>query len=202
VKKYLTRLTVTPTGSTVSFGTDKPKSPAPKLYQWSYQFSNGSRLWGEVTGQLGADTKTILNPTNISADYVAQDSKTVLQHWVSEDFACFESTLNGTDLLIVASNDNFVGNSMCLVESPQRKRAQVSDSGISIIGETLHQEAWSIKEKIAPVSLPTWEIDWQVAPLFPFIAVNLNFRLPNTKTSYHWALFPWFCPLPYVRVSA
>lgn len=202
MKNYLTRLTLTPAGSQVSFGSEQPKPLSDQVYNWCYQFSNGSRLVGKMTGQLASDGNTFLHPTDISANYLAEDGETVLKSWINEDFVNFESSQDGTNLLIIASNDNFVGNSMCLVESPFRKRAQVSDQGQQLIGETLHQEAWSIKAETLPSDFPVWELDWQMMPLFPFVAVNLNLRLSATKLSYQWALFPWFCPWPLVKVAA
>jgi hypothetical protein len=202
VNKYLTRLTLTPAGSKVDFGGDQPQLLSDKVYNWSYQFSNGSCLVGKVTGQLASDGNTFLYPTEISANYLAQDGETVLKSWVNEDFVSFESSQDGTNLLIIASDDNFVGNSMCLVESPFRKRAQVSDLGQQLVGETLHQEAWTLKAETVAVTFPIWEIDWHMIPLFPFVAINLNLRLSPAKMSYQWALFPWFCPVPLVQVAA
>lgn len=202
MKNHLTRLTLIPTSNCFGCGTNKQQSLSGRVYNWSYQFSNGSRLVGKIRGEMSPDGNTLVKPIEIKADYLAQDGETVLQSWITEDFACFESSCDGTNLLIVASNDNFVGNSMCLVESPGRKRAQVSNEGQPLISETLHQEAWELKPETIQVNIPAWQLDYRIIPLFPFVAVNLNLRLFDSQKAYQWALFPWFCPLPFVRLAA
>ncbi|WP_013325301.1 hypothetical protein [Gloeothece verrucosa] len=203
MKNHSSPLTLSPSDHTVSFGSEKPNSSCCKTYHWSYEFNDGSRLVGTVKGQLDRNHHKLLNPTKISADYLDADGKTVLQSWKDLDFACFESDLTGKNLVIVASNDNFVGNSMCLVETASRQRAQVTDEGQQLIAESFDSSAWSMlkQPKEEPVSSPTWEVDWQVFPLFPFLSIRLNWRLPASREVYRWTFFPYCFPFPVMEVA-
>lgn len=185
----------------MSFGSEKPKSSLVKTYNWSYQFNDGSRLVGTVKAQLNPENYQLLNPTHVCADYIDVDGKTILQSWKDLDFACFESNLDGENMVVVASNDNFVGNSMCLVESITRTRAQVTDDGRHLIAESFNPSAWSLNAKPNDVPVPSWELNWQLLPLFPFLSVRLNWRLPPSSEVYRWTFFPYFCPFPVMEVA-
>lgn len=202
MKNYLTRLTLSPAGSTVSFGSEKPELSSIKTYQWSYKFNDGSCLVGTVKGQLDPENQKLLNPINISADYIDADGKTVLQHWKDLDFACFESNKQGNNTMIVASNDNFVGNSMCLVESISRTRAQVTDDGQQFIAEPFNPSEWSLNTHPNDISVPAWELNWQLLPLFPFLSIRLNWRLPSSSDVYRWTFFPYCFPFPFMEVAS
>lgn len=201
MKNYLTRLTLTPTGSKVSFGNEKPKPSPSRFYHWTYVFRDGSRLVGKVKAQLDPNGKTLVNPSQMVADYLDKDGQTVLMSWKADDFACFEADLDGNYMIIVASNDNFVGNSMCIVESITRTKAQITDSGTQHIAEAMNPVAWSMSAKPENISVPSWEIDWQMVPLFPFMTVSFNWGLPSGSQVYQWTFFPYVSPIPLMQVA-
>jgi hypothetical protein len=202
VNNYLARLAFTSDGITISYGSDNENPVESTVFNWSYAFSDGSSLVGHVDGQLGKDKKTLLNPTNISADYIDVDGKTVLVSWKDKDFVSFETTLDKGNVLIVASNDNFVANSMCLVSSETRTRAQVTEQGVQLVAESLKPNTWSITPVNSFVSAPESGIglDWSFSSLFPFFAISLNCWLPSPRLMYQWTFLPFLPLYPFLRV--
>ena len=202
MNNYLIRLTATPTGFPLSFDIQKPNPGGATSFGWSYRFRDGSRLVGQVNGQLDEDGNLLLNPTEIKADYIGADGKTALVSWNGSDFACFETTVDGTNALIVASNDNFVGNSMCLVSLAFRPRAQVTEQETQVIGEPFELAAWSVIPCPSPVGRRQSSVGWDLSfsPLFPFLSVSCNFWLLNPRTIYRWTAFPCLPFWPFVQV--
>ncbi len=200
MKNHLTRVTVTQVGTKVRLGAAQPQPSPERLYQWHYRFEDGSCLVGEVKAQLDRDGNTLLNPTHISANYIDTDGKTLLSKWEDKDFACFEASIDGKSLVVVASNDNFVSNSMCLIESVGRSCAQVTDFGPQLVKEPVRRKAWSLYPKPPSVSSPALEVDWRVAPLFPFMSVSFNFQYFDSNTVFRWTYFPCLSPFPFVQV--
>jgi hypothetical protein len=201
VSNYCTKLTFTPVGLALSYGNDSLNPVPTETFNWFYCFSDGSRLVGQVNGHLDKDHNTLLNPSHLKAEYIGTDGKTVLLSWKESDFIAFEAGLDGHNPLIVASNDNCLANSMCLVNSETRSRAQVTHWGLKLSGESFNQESWSMKlnSTDSSVSEPEMSFDWVISPFFPFFAVNLNMLLPKHPTAYCWTFFLcfpfcWFFP--------
>lgn len=181
-------------------------------FNWTYEFSDGTRLVGQVMAELNEAGDRLLNPIAIHVDYLAFDGETVLASWHDPDFACFDATVDGTSLLIVASNDNFVGNSMCLVFSRTRSRAQVTDREIQWVGEPFDPNAWSltpifntVSQTFSPASSVSPKLDVTVdvvfSPFFPFYAVNFRINKPRVEKRYRWTFAPYFSVFPLLRVS-
>ena len=164
-------------------------------FHWSYRFSDGSRLVGQVTGELDQRTSRLLCPTQIQAEYFDGDGKTVLGSWENSDFVCFDLSADGGEMVIVASNDCFVANSMCLVCCGTRSRAQVTDWGSQLIAEPFVASAWSLN----PVSAPASSYNWLLPPLFP--SVSFTWRLPYSQTTYQWTFSPFLPFAPVLRVG-
>jgi hypothetical protein len=142
-------------------------------FQWCYAFQDGSQLKGTIESNPDQLSAKWLNKQRIEADYLSIDGKTVLLHWDDPDFVCFDLTKEG-ELLIIASKDNFVGNSMCLVYSPIRSRAQVTDQETQWVGEAFSPNDWSLKPKedLEPSRKADWSLDMNILPVFPFLSVT------------------------------
>ncbi|AFY79631.1 hypothetical protein Ple7327_4531 [Pleurocapsa sp. PCC 7327] len=198
---YRTRLTLSPVGLSFTFG--KEPTYIAKLYNWSYHFSDGSRLVGRVRGKLGEDGNTLVEPTDLVAEYVGTDGQTVLLSWQDRDFATFEATLDGTNLLVVASSDRFVENSICIVSSESSPRAQVTHWRIQLLKEEFNREAWSLapSTSLSGAVKESLVLDWVFSPLFPFWQVSFNLWLPFPKLSYHWTFNPCFPFFPSIRLK-
>jgi hypothetical protein len=204
VNNYLTRWNFSPSSTSLSFGIEKP-TPSPAIpFNWSYCFSDGSRLEGKVWGKLNREGKRLLNPTQIEVDYLDSDGKTVLETWQGKDFACFEATVDGSDTVIVASNDQFTANSMCLVNCPTRSRSQVTEAGSQMIGEPFQAHTWSLNS--VPASVPILEpeigLDFAFAPFFPFLSFSINLRPAQSKRIYQWTFSPYLPFYPFLRVMS
>lgn len=202
MNNYLARLALTSDGITISYGSNDENPVECTLFNWSYAFSDGSKLVGHVDGRLDKDKKILLNPANISADYIDVDGKTVLISWKNKDFISFETTSDNNNILIVASNDNFVANSMCLVSSASRSRAQVTEQGVQLVAESLKSNNWSIAPVSSFASAPESGIgfDWSFSSSFPFFAVSLNCWVPNPRLMYQWTFLPFLPLYPFLRV--
>lgn len=202
MNNYLARLALTSDGITISYGSKNDNPVESTAFNWSYAFRDGSSLVGYVDGQLDRDKKMLLNPSNISANYIDVDGKTVLVSWTNKDFVSFETTLDNTDILIVASNDNFVANSLCLVSSATRSRAQVTEQGVQLVAESLKPNTWSLIPVTSFVSAPESGIgfDWSFSSLFPFFAISLNCWLPSPRLMYQWTFLPFLPLYPFLRV--
>jgi hypothetical protein len=201
VTNYRTRLTLSPVGLSFTFG--KEPTYLAQLFNWSYCFSDGSRLVGRVKGKLGEDGNTLVELTDLAADYIGTDGQTVLLSWSERDFATFEATLDGTNLLVVASNDRFVENSLCIVSSEPYHRAQVTHWGIQLFKEEFHREAWSLtpSTSVASAAKESLVLDWFFSPFFPFWQVSFNLWLPLPRLTYQWTFNPCFPFLSSIRLE-
>ena len=170
VNNSLTRLTIAPASPTRLLGTENPNPAQARSFNWSYLFSDGTRLVGRVSGQLDRDGNRLLNPKLLAADYLDVDGETVLLSWSGSDFVCFDATVDGNDNCVVASNDNFLANSMSLVSFETRSRAQVTDWGSQLIVEPFESAAWLLMPEESQVSVGEGEmgLDLALYPFFPF----------------------------------
>lgn len=165
------------------------------LSHWSYLFGDGSRLVGQFCGELEGKANHPIQPTQMRAEYWDGDGETLLGSWEEKDFACFELSEDGSEIAIVASNDGFVANSMCLVFCSTRSRAQVTDWGSQLSGEPFEPSAWSITPEVPPAQ----NYNWLLPPLLP--SISLTWRLPHSRTSYHWTFSPLLPFAPILRVE-
>jgi len=170
-------------------------------FDWVYGFQDGTRLMGKVCGYLDPDSNRLLDPENCSAIYQNAQGQ-VLSRWQAGDFIAFELTTTGEDLLIVASNDNCIGNSFCLVSGISRSCAQVSDEGKSLVREVFQYPAWSFQGDNSTSKLAfSWNCS--VSPFFPFVSLRFNLQSTSSKKFYRWTVSPYFpfCPLLEVGES-
>jgi hypothetical protein len=170
-------------------------------FDWVYGFQDGTRLMGKVCGYLAPDSNRLLDPENCSAIYQNAQGQ-VLSRWQAEDFIAFELTTTGEDILIVASNDNCVSNSLCLVSGISRSCAQVSDEGKSLVREVFQYPAWSLQGDNS-TSKPAFSWNCSVSPFFPFVSLRFNLQSTSSKKFYRWTVSPYFpfCPLLEVGES-
>ncbi|MCA2694432.1 MULTISPECIES: hypothetical protein [unclassified Microcystis] len=170
-------------------------------FDWVYGFQDGTRLMGKVCGYLDPDSNRLLDPGNCSAIYQNAQGQ-VLSRWQAGDFIAFELTTTGEDLLIVASNDNCVSNSLCLVSGISRSCAQVSDEGKSLVREVFQYPAWSLQGDNT-TSKPAFSWNCSVSPFFPFVSLRFNLQSTCSKKFYRWTVSPYFpfCPLLEVGES-
>lgn len=170
-------------------------------FDWVYGFQDGTRLMGKVCGYLDPDSNRLLDPENCSAIYQNAQGQ-VLSRWQGGDFIAFELTTTGEDLLIVASNDNCIGNSLCLVSGIDRSCAQVSDEGKSLVREVFQYPAWSLQDDNSS-SKPAFSWNCSVSPFFPFVSLRFNLQSTSSKKFYRWTVSPCFpfCPLLEVGES-
>jgi len=170
-------------------------------FDWVYGFQDGTRLMGRVCGYLDPDSYRLLDPENCSAIYQNAQGQ-VLSRWQAGDFIAFELTTTGEALLIVASNDNCVSNSLCLVSGISRSCAQVSDEGKSLVREVFQYPAWSFQGDNS-TSKPAFSWNCSVSPFFPFVSLRFNLQSTSSKKFYRWTVSPYFpfCPLLEVGES-
>lgn len=170
-------------------------------FDWVYGFQDGTLLMGKVCGYLDPDSNRLLDPENCSAIYQNAQGQ-VLSRWQAGDFIAFELTTTGEDLLIVASNDNCVGNSLCLVSGISRSCAQVTDEGKSLVLEVFQYPAWSLQGDNT-TSKPAFSWNCSVSPFFPFVSLRFNLQSTSSKKFYRWTVSPYFpfCPLLEVGES-
>jgi len=170
-------------------------------FDWVYGFQDGTRLMGRVCGYLDPDSYRLLDPENCSAIYQNAQGQ-VLSRWQAGDFIAFELTTTGEALLIVASNDNCVSNSLCLVSGISRSCAQVSDEGKSLVREVFQYQAWSLQGDNS-TSKPAFSWNCSVSPFFPFVSLRFNLQSTSSKKFYRWTVSPYFpfCPLLEVGES-
>ena len=170
-------------------------------FDWVYGFQDGTRLMGKVCGYLDPDSNRLLDPENCSAIYQNAQGQ-VLSRWQAGDFIAFELTTTGEDLLVVASNDNCVSNSLCLVSGISRSCAQVSDEGKSLVREVFQYPAWSFQGDNS-TSKPAFSWNCSVSPFFPFVSLRFNLQSTSSKKFYRWTVSPYFpfCPLLEVGES-
>ncbi len=202
---HLTTLPLIDSDSTVQSGSCRDPlnsdSSHPTLFHWCYRFQDGSSVKGTIGSYPEQLSAKYLNNQIIEADYLSNDGKTVLLHWEDKDFVCFDLTEQG-ELLIIASNDNFVGNSMCLVYSSIRSRAQVTEQENQWVGEAFNGDAWSFSaEKVGLTAQKTdLSLDFALSPLFPFFSVNLNVKKKQSQKTYRWTYYPYYSLFPWFQV--
>jgi hypothetical protein len=194
VNQYLTRWTLSGSRTDLSFGATRATVAQITSFQWSYTFRDDSRLVGQVCGKLKGEGERQLVPLQIAAEYLDVDGKTVLGSWRDTDFACFDVAVNGSETVIVASNDGFVANSLCLVSCRERNHAQITDWGSQLVGEPFEKSAWSLSAIAPPQPLAEsgLAIDWTLSPAFPFVCLGINVRLPYSQAIYQWKFLPYF----------
>jgi hypothetical protein len=202
VNNYITRFTLTSVTGKPRFNTEKGDRVSATSFDWSYSFGDGSRIVGKFEGKFDRERKRLFDPTTITADYLDTDGKTILVSWQNSDFVNFETTLDGSETLIVASNDSFLVNSMCLVSSSSRTCAQVTDVGTQIVAEPFNSNVWSIAPQTVPVSVEEAEtgmgLDLELSPFFPFVSVNLDLWESNPRQTYRWTFYPCFPFHPFI----
>jgi hypothetical protein len=174
---------------------------AINTFDWTYTFQDQTRLVGKVSGYLDPDSNRLLEPENISASYLSANGK-IITRWQPADFITFELTTAGEDILIVASNDNCVNNSLCLVSGISRSCAQVTDQGTSVIREGFQYLSWSLTTGNC-VSKPAFSWNCSVSPFFPFVSLRFNLQSSTQKKVYRWTVSPYFpfCPMLEVGES-
>ncbi|MEB3160024.1 MAG: hypothetical protein VKL20_01045, partial [Synechocystis sp.] len=136
---YRTHYSVSPWAIAVDLQVTPSPSPVrskqPSQWQWFYQFSDGSQLRGTCCGSPPTPSSEFVQSDQCPdfqiqqvgiTEYLAADQQTPLLQWQPAQCVCYEL---GEDLLLLASNDNYVSNSLCLVNSPHRQWAQVTHWG-------------------------------------------------------------------------
>ena len=149
-----------------------PLSKRPSQWQWRYQFRDGSQLRGNYHGAIAP----IAGPSEHFpgfqiqqvglTEYLAADQQTPLLQWQPAQFVCYEL---GEDLLLLASNDNYVSNSLCVVNSPHRQWAQVTHWGSRLVAEPFTWERFSMHclDATTPKCLTfSWQFSPFLAPFF------------------------------------
>ena len=136
-----------PLAIAVDWRVQKP-SLLPCDWQWQYQFTDGSVLQGQLkTSTLACQAITPETPTKILRPcgdivYQAAFGKTALLHWHPSEITCLELE---EELLLMASSDNYVSNSLCLINCPQRQWAQVTHWGTKLVAEPFDVKHWSLQ---------------------------------------------------------
>lgn len=169
-------------------------------FDWSYRFEDNSRLLGKVKGRFDPESHRLVDLVPIEAHYLDADGKTVLVRWQREDFLAFEIAGEGEDVLIVASNDNCTKNSFCLVSGISRSRAQVTDEGLPVVGESFHSPQWSLKAE-TDESKPAISWGWSVSPFYPFVSLRVNLQPTTSQKVYRWTVSPYLPFLPLLEVA-
>jgi hypothetical protein len=171
------------------------------IFDWTYTFQDQTRLVGQVSGYLDPDSNRLLDPQDLSASYLTAKGQ-IISRWQGEDFITFELTTTGEDLLIVASNDNCVNNSLCLVSGISRSCVQVTDEGVSVIREVFQSPAWCLKTENRTYQ-PAFSWNCSLSPFFPFVSLRFNLQSSTQKKVYRWTVSPYlpFCPLLEVGES-
>jgi hypothetical protein len=162
--EYRTHLKVSPLG--LAWRLAEVALPPPVYFcQWHYTFADGTCLRG--TGQIegndpNAPIRGLLYP---QASYWGASGATELMRWQDGDFVLFEMD---RDCVIVASNDNGVSNSLCLVSCPTRSRAQITQWGSKLVTEEFCPERWHWQVQSQTLTLERWHISGWWGPTFPF----------------------------------
>jgi hypothetical protein len=195
--EYFTRFTIAPLRFIVTWMGVSAQPEAAKSFDWQYQFQDGSRLVGQVKGEVHPHTHTLNYPTHLEASYIGTDGKSLLLQWQIHDFAIFEA---GQEQLIIASNDNFVGNSLSLVACPHRSCAQVTHWGMKLVSEPFRPEAWSFVP--TPQSQTTnLKVDWIFSPCFPFISYRIELPCSQPPIPYPWNVSSYLQWFPHLTTA-
>ncbi|MEB3188787.1 MAG: hypothetical protein VKL42_00395 [Snowella sp.] len=196
--EYCTRITVDPLRVTMSWIGVSSTPETPNSFDWQYQFQDGSRLVGQVKGKIDPQTHNLNQATHLQASYIGTDGRSILLQWQMQDFAIFEA---GKEQLIIASNDNFVSNSVSLVACPHRSCAQVTHWGMKLVSEPFRAEAWSFVP--TPQSqTANIQMDWIFSPCFPFLGYRLDLQPPLPQKNYPWTVFPCLGWVPRLTTVA
>jgi len=174
--EYLTRFALNPLGLAISWQDVVPTDRPLNQLEWQYRFQDGSRLVGQIELSPTLEPANLLHPRCLQATYIGTDKKTVLLQWQRADFVIVETE---KEPLIIASSDNFVGNSMCLVSSPSRSCAQVTHWGAKLVSEPFNPYSWSC----AAIALRhfRYQVNWQFSPFFPYFGYSLRYQ-PSPQT--------------------
>ena len=163
-----------------------PPPSQPSQWQWRYQFSDGSQLRGSYCCNPQASSNRLVQPDRFPpfhlqqvgvTEYLAAETQTPLLQWQSAQFVCYEL---GEELLLLASNDNYVSNSLCLVNSKHRQWAQITHWGSQLVAEPFVWDHFSIHclDAKTPTSLT---LSWQFSP---FVAPFFRWRAsPNSESA-------------------
>ena len=175
--EYCTRVTVSPLGLVVSWQNCLPGTAPASLWDWQYQFQDGSTLQGQCLPMVPQHPQEALRFYPQQAVYVGSDRQTILLAWQKTDFAVFEIS---QEKLIIASSDNFVRNSLSVVDCSQRSCVQVTHWGSKLVSEPFNPQSWAMKPR-SPV-VARYQMNWLFSPFFPFIGYQWQWT-PDTPSS-------------------
>lgn len=153
-----------------SFSHHRPMPSSLQPWQWLYTFSDGSQLRGTFQGTVKqspefADPIPSFDVQGVGVtEYLTAGDKTPLLAWQPGQFNCFEM---GESLLLMASSDNYVGNSLCLVNCPQRRWAQITHWGSRLVAEPLLWEQLAFRCLSRGMPSTAWSMNWQFSPFLP-----------------------------------
>lgn len=173
--EYRTRVTVSPLGLVVSWQNCLPETSLA-LWDWQYQFQDGSSLRGQCLPMVSPHSPDAFRFHPQQAVYVGSDRQTVLLAWQKRDFAIFEIH---QEKLIIASSDNFVSNSLSVVDCPERSCVQVTHWGSKLVSEPFNPQSWAMKPRSQDFA--GCQMNWLFSPFFPFIGCQWQWT-PVTPT--------------------
>ncbi|QUS61108.1 hypothetical protein IQE94_02865 [Synechocystis sp. PCC 7339] len=154
----------------VNLVRQRANAPSPQPWQWIYTFSDGSQLQGTFQGAVkpGPEFANPIPSFDVQGvgvtEYLTAADKTPLLAWQPGQFNCFEM---GESLLLMASSDNYVGNSLCLVNCPQRQWAQITHWGSRLVAEPLLWERLAFHCLARDMPPTAWSMNWQFSPFLP-----------------------------------
>ncbi|AIE73938.1 MULTISPECIES: hypothetical protein [unclassified Synechocystis] len=157
-------------------------------WQWIYTFNDGSQLRGIFHGIVKQEAPFGNAIPNFDVqkvgltEYLTATDQTPLLTWQPGQFNCFET---GENLLLMASSDNYVANSLCLVNSPQRQWAQITHWGSRLVAENLSWERLAFHCLASDSTPRTWSMDWHFSPFLP--------------PFFHWRFRSWPTPIPPIE---
>jgi hypothetical protein len=158
--EYRTRVTISPLGLVVSWQNCLPETSPVSLWDWQYQFQDGSCLRGQCLPM------------------VSPHSQTILLAWQKSDFAIFEID---PEKLIIASSDNFVSNSLSVVACPERSCVQVTHWGSKLVSEPFSPCSWTMAPRSQEMA--QCQMNWLFSPFFPFIGYQWQWTPPAPPRS-------------------
>lgn len=167
---YQAGYSFSPLAIAFTFAHHGPMPPNPQPWQWSYTFKDGSQLRGTFHGTVAEElvSDNAIPTFQVQGvgltEYLMANGKTPLLVWQPGQFNCFEV---GENLLLMASSDNYVGNSLCLVNSLQRQWAQITHWGSRLVAEPLVWERFSLHCLTGNVTTITWSLGWEFSPFLP-----------------------------------
>lgn len=176
--EYRTRVTISPLGLVVSWQNCLPETSPVSLWDWQYQFQDGSCLRGQCLPMVSPHSQNALGFQPQQAVYVGSDRQTILLAWQKSDFAIFEID---PEKLIIASSDNFVSNSLSVVACPERSCVQVTHWGSKLVSEPFCPQSWTMKPRLQEVA--GYQMNWLFSPFFPFIGYQWQWTPPAPPRS-------------------